>query len=373
MFDKSKVSVFHVPRWEAVFRAELVPGVVSIIAVHDTTRGRALGGCRMWHYTDEAQALTDVLRLSRGMTFKNAISDLPLGGGKAIIICDPNVAGEEREQILLEFGKFVDFINDRREIYCTAEDMNTTVADMKIVSRSTDNIFGTTVDPSPFTAWGVFCAAKKTAEFFADDLFGGDGSLGGKRILIQGIGKVGHTLADLLHQEGAHLFFSDVRQESVEAAISRCPGAVAVPPQMVYDQNVDIFMPCARGEVVTVHNVDKVRFKILCGAANNQLAATRVGGRLQDRGIVYCPDYIANMGGVCSIQFIEIEKMTDDQARAKISDTVDRQLEQTYRTGFEMNLAFNQAVDYVVKKVVWGEHKGVLTKNNRQLFPKAAE
>ena len=371
MFDKSKVSVLNVPRWEAVYRAELVPGVVSIIAVHDTSRGRALGGCRMWPYRHESSAFTDVLRLSRGMTFKNAISDLPLGGGKSIIICDPKVSGDAREEILLEFGKFVDYVNGDDEIYCTAEDMNTTVADMKVVARATKHIFGTTVDPSPYTAWGVFAAIRKSISFFAADLFGGDKGLRDKRILIQGVGKVGLTLAEKLHKEGAKLFLSDLREESLQTAVEACPGAEIVPADEVFDKEVDVFVPCAAGEVVTERNVDHVKFKILCGAANNQLASTPVGGRLQDRGIVYCPDYVVNMGGVCSIQFIEIEKMTDVEARAKIYATVDKQLELTFRTGFRENLAFNQAVDHAVKKIVWADHNGVLTEDNRKLFPKA--
>jgi len=370
MFDRDEVAFFDVPKWKAVYRAQLTPNAVSIVAVHDNTRGRALGGCRMWPYQNEAAALTDVLRLSRGMTFKNAIADLPLGGGKAIIICDPKVSGAEREEILVEFGKFIEFINRDDEIYYTAEDMNTTVADMKVISRSTSHIFGTTVDPSPFTSWGVFSAIKKTVDFFSEDLFAGDGSLRGKRILVQGAGKVGSTLAEYLHEEGAELLLSDVREESVRRALENCPGAVSVHPDQVHEHEVDVFVPCARGGVITEKNVNDVKMKILCGAANNQLARTKVGGLLQGRGIVYCPDYIANMGGVCSIQFVEIEKMTDEAARARITDTVNRRLDLTYQTGFRENLAFNEAVDHAVKDIVWGGRTSVLKKNNRNLFPK---
>ncbi|MDJ0837037.1 MAG: Glu/Leu/Phe/Val dehydrogenase dimerization domain-containing protein [Acidobacteriota bacterium] len=371
MFDINRVSILNVPRWEAVYRAEICPGIVSIVAIHDTTRGRALGGCRILTYENESAALTDVLRLSRGMTFKNAIADLPLGGGKALIMCDPEIAGEERERMLLEFGKFVDAVNGDRERYITAEDMNTTVSDMLVVKRTTRHISGIEVDPSPYTAWGVYCAVKSATRFFADDLFGGNGDLRGKRILIQGIGKVGHTMAEHLDKAGAELFVSDINPSSIDRLLTEVPSANVVAPDKVIDQEVDIFVPCAGGEVVTKYNIDNVKFKILCGAANNQLATTPIGARLQERGIVYCPDYIANMGGVCSIQYLEIERLSEEETLERIANTVDQRLKLTFETGFANNLSFNEAVDHAVKELIWGNKESTLTAHNRDLFPGA--
>jgi len=369
MFDPVNVSRLSIPRWEVVYRVELMPAVVSIIAIHDTTRGRALGGCRMAQYRNEAAALTDVLRLSRGMTFKNAIADLPLGGGKALILCDPKVAGAEREHVLEEFGKFVAWVNSVDERYYTAEDMNSSVADMHVVKRFTHNIFGTAIDPSPYTAWGVFSGIKFAVDYFAADLFDGKSGLKGKKVLVQGLGKVGRTVLDLLDEQGANLFICDIREESIKDALIRYPSATVVHPDDVNTVDVDVFTPCAKGEVITRMNVDDLKFKIVCGAANNQLQNSSVGSRLQARGMVYCPDYISNMGGVCGIQYLEVEKLSKEVTLQKIENTVRKMLGLTFRAGFRNNLAFGQAVDHVVKNIIWGHPMENREFNNRRLFP----
>ena len=354
MFDPVNVSRLSIPRWEVVYRVELMPGVVSLIAIHDITRGWALGGCRMARYSNEALALTDVLRLSRGMTFKNAIADLPLGGGKSIIICDPKVSGDEREKVLGEFGKFVAWVNSEEDRYYTAEDMNTTVADMHIVKKHTKNIFGTTVDPSPYTAWGVFSGIRFSVDYFAADLFDGKAGLEGKRVLVQGLGKVGKGLLDYLAEQGAELYVCDIHESKIEEALAVHPGARVVNADEIDHLEADVFAPCARGEVVDKKNVDSLKFKIICGAANNQLQTSKIGHRLQARGVVYCPDYVANMGGVCSIQYLEIEKLGREITLQNIENTVRKMLGLTFRAAFRNNLAFGEAVDHVVKKIVWG-------------------
>lgn len=369
MFDETKVTSLNIPNWEAVFRAEICPGVISIIAVHDNTRGVALGGCRMSHYDNEAEALTDVLRLSRGMTFKNAIADLPLGGGKSVIICDPTVKGEEREKILEEFGKFVAWVNREKDCYCTAEDMNTTVADMTSVKKYASNIFGISVDPSPYTAWGVFCAIEYAVDYFAMDHFDGNRTLKGKRVLIQGLGKVGKKLLEYLTNAGAQVLVSDINEAALKAAQETYPGTIIVPADKIMDEQVDVFAPCARGEVVTRKNIGNVNFKILCGAANNQLQNTRIGHELQRKGVIYCPDYITNMGGVCSIQYMEIDHISDEAALVKIQATVRKMLGLTFQAAFKNNISFNEAVDHVVKKIVWGKSEPNLDFNNEELFP----
>jgi len=371
MFDPVNVSRLSIPRWDVVYRVELMPGVVSLIAIHDITRGWALGGCRMARYSNEALALTDVLRLSRGMTFKNAIADLPLGGGKSIIICDPKISGAEREEVLGEFGKFVAWVNSEEDRYYTAEDMNTTVADMHIVKKHTKNIFGTTVDPSPYTAWGVFSGIRFTVDYFAADLFDGQAGLAGKSVLVQGLGKVGRRLMDYLAEHDAKLYVCDIHESKIEEALAAHPGATVVKPDEVDHLEADVFAPCARGEVVTKNNVDVLKYKVICGAANNQLQASKIGHRLQARGAVYCPDYVANMGGVCSIQYLEIEKLGAEITNQKIENTVRKMLGLTFRAAFRNNLAFGEAVDHVVKKIVWGTPIENKDFNNRRLFPLA--
>ena len=355
MYNEQKISRLSVPGWEAVFRTELEPGVVAIIAIHDISLGRALGGCRMAWYPNESEALTDVLRLSRGMTFKNAIADLPLGGGKSVIICDPKISGSDRDRVLEAFGKFLAWVNKDNDRYYTAEDMNSTLEDMRVMARQTHNIFGIEVDPSPLTAWGVYSAIAASVNYFADDLFEGNGALAGKSVLVQGLGKVGLDLVGLLADSGAELYITDINPAAERRALEKYPNAVRVPGDQLLEQQVDIFAPCARGEVVTRNNLDQLRFKILCGAANNQLQDPATGVALHQRGIVYCPDYVANMGGVCAIQYLEVEKLSLEEGRQRISDTVDKMLELTFRTGQSEGLAYSQAVDHVVVELVWGK------------------
>jgi leucine dehydrogenase len=371
MFEANRVSKLSIPLYEGVYRTELSHGAIAIIAVHDTTRGWALGGCRMAIYANEAEALTDVLRLSRGMTFKNAIADLPLGGGKSVIICDPKISGDARNEVLEDFGRFVSWVNRNLKRYCTAEDMNTTVADMLTVNKQTKFIHGTTVDPSPSTAFGVFSAIEHAVEYFAEDLFDGDGSLRGKSVLIQGLGKVGWDLLERMVQEGARCVVTDIRQGVVARAVESFPGVTAIDPtpEALLQAECDIFAPCALGGVINKDNVGDLPFKIICGSANNQLQSEALGSRLHQRGIVYCPDYVANMGGVCCIQYLEIMQLGEEENLKRIRETVRRQQEATFRTGFEKDVAFNLAVNHVVKDIVWGTPIVDESFRNGEAFP----
>lgn len=353
MFQPSNVVALDVPQWQAVYKAELVEGIFAIIAVHDTTRGQALGGCRMAKYADLSEALTDVLRLSRGMTFKNAIADLPLGGGKSVIVCDPAIAGAARETLLEEFGRFMTWVNDQGHAYITAEDMNTTVADMHVLKRTTKFVLGLDVDPSPYTAWGVYSAIVHATRYFADDLFGGNGDLRGKRVLVQGLGKVGHTLVEHLHRAGAKLYVTDIREQATARIAAAFPDVTVIAPSELFATEVDIFAPCAAGGLITTQSIDQIKFRILCGAANNQLQNTEIGRQLQARGIAYCPDFVANMGGVCSIQYEELDKLSQQETEARIKDTVERRLNETFATGFAEQISFGEAVDLLVKRNVW--------------------
>jgi len=371
-FDEAKVSRLSIPGWESVYRKEIHPGAIAIIAIHDTSRGWALGGCRMALYDNEAEALTDVLRLSRGMTFKNAIAELPLGGGKAVIVCDPGIEGEERREVLQKFGQFVAWVNRKRDRYCTAEDMNTTVPDMHEVKKHTKNVFGIDVDPSPFTSWGVFCAIKFAVSYFHLDLFEGRPHLEGKRVLVQGLGKVGRTLVKYLNEAGAKVMVSDISEKAIAWARKTYPGIEVVTPEDCLEAEADVFAPCARGEVITKYNVDTLKFKIICGAANNQLQNSATGRGLHGRGVVYCPDYIANMGGVCALQYMEIQELSEKDAFDRIETTVRKMLALTFRTAFRNNLSFDESVDVVVKKILWGQKESNLTVETSQIFPLTA-
>jgi len=272
-------------------------GLRAIIAIHNTSLGPSLGGVRMRQYKSEDEAMGDVLRLSRAMTYKAAAAGLRLGGGKAVIIGDP--ARQKSEKLLEVFGRF---INDLGGKYIAAEDVGTSVADMECIKRSTRYVVGTSEmvggsgDPSPATAYGVFLGMKATV----GEVFGSH-SLHGFKVAIQGIGKVGYCLAKYLHREGAQLIVSDADRERVGLAVREF-GAQPVETEQIWDIEADIFAPCALGGIVNDSNINRLRFKIIAGAANNQLAdEEKHGHELHQRDIVYAPDYVINAGGLINV------------------------------------------------------------------------
>ncbi len=281
---------------QIVFGSDEASGLRAIIAIHDTHRGPALGGLRIYPYASEAEALTDVLRLSRGMTYKSALADLPLGGGKAVIIADPRT--DKTPELLRAMGRLVDSLGGA---YITAEDSGSSEADMRIIAETTHHVSGLgrddgeSGDPSPFTAWGVFCALKSAVRHGL-----GRRDLEGLRVAIQGVGHVGAHLARHLHAAGARLVLTDVNRE---AAIHLAEefGAETTAPDAIFDAEVDVFAPCALGAALTPEVVERLRAKVVCGAANNQLASPEIAERLMARGILYTPDYVANAGGVIEI------------------------------------------------------------------------
>jgi len=260
-------------------------------------------------------------------------------------------------------------LESKEEDQVKAEDMNTTVADMHGGKKDTKNISGTSVDPSPYTAWGTFAAIKFSVDYFANDLFDGHRDLSGRSVLVQGIGKVGMILLDYLDKAGCKLLVSDISPDSIRWAKEKFPNCVVVDADKVDETEADVFAPCARGEVVNKGNVSTLPFKIICGAANNQLQNLYVGRDLHSRGVVYCPDYVTNMGGVCSIQYIEIEELSHDVALHKIEKTVRKMLGLTFRAAFQNKLSFCDSVDHVVKKILWGEKIESHSFSNRRLFP----
>src|SRR5690606_16373124 len=282
-------------------------GLKAIIAIHNSTLGPALGGCRMWPYESEEAAMQDVLRLSRGMTYKNAAMGLNLGGGKSVIIGDPQK--DKSEALFRAYGKFVDSLGGR---YITAVDAGVTVEDMTQVASETRWVVGLpdrSGDPSPVTAVGVLEGMKACLQTVY-----GDPSREGRTVAVQGVGSVGYELSKLLHEEGAKLVVSDIFPEKAERA-QREFGAQVVDPEAIYDVECDIFSPCALGGVLNDDTIGRLKCRIVAGSANNQLAAPQHAGAMADRGILYAPDFVINGGGVINVTE-EFNPAGYDRARA---------------------------------------------------------
>ncbi|MBX7150346.1 leucine dehydrogenase [bacterium] len=262
----------------------------AIFALHNTRLGPAIGGTRLWRYDRFENAMTDALRLSRGMTYKCAMAGIPFGGGKSVIIADGNTI--RREPIFKTHGKFVERLGGH---YITAEDVGTSPADMAYVRTETRHVAGLAEhsgDPSPWTAKGVVYAMKAAARF----RWGND-ELRGKIIAIQGCGHVGYYLAKELHFLGAKLIVTDIDQAKIDRCVKEFD-AIAVKPDAIYTAHADIFAPCALGGIINEKTLPQLRVEIVCGAANNQLQELQHGQLIHQLGIVYVPDYIANAGGI---------------------------------------------------------------------------
>lgn len=278
---------------QVVFCHDKVTGLKAIIAVHDTTMGPALGGTRMWNYANSEEALTDVLRLSRGMTYKSALAGLPLGGGKAVIIGDAKK--DKSEAFFKAYGRFVNSLGGK---YITAEDVNIRTADIDIVGTETAFVAGTegkAGDPSPHTAEGTYLGLKAAAKH----AFGNE-SLSGLRIAIQGLGAVGYDFAEYCAKEGAQLIVADVNEEAVERAVKEL-SAEAVSVDAIYDLACDVYAPCALGATINDATLKRIKAKVIAGSANNQLATPAHDKVLRDMGILYAPDYVINAGGVIHV------------------------------------------------------------------------
>ncbi|MFC4324047.1 branched-chain amino acid dehydrogenase [Litchfieldia salsa] len=271
-------------------------GLKAIIAIHDTTLGPALGGTRMWTYETEEAAIEDALRLAKGMTYKNAVAGLNLGGGKTVIIGDPRK--DKNEEMFRAFGRYIQGLNGR---YITAEDVGTTVADMDLIHEETDFVtgispaFGSSGNPSPVTAYGVYRGMKAAAK----EAFGTD-SLEGKIVAVQGVGNVAYTLCKYLHEEGAQLIVTDINKDAVKRAVEDF-GAKAVEIDEIYSVDCDIYAPCALGASINDQTIPQLKAKVIAGAANNQLREPRHGDVIHELGIVYAPDYVINAGGVINV------------------------------------------------------------------------
>jgi leucine dehydrogenase len=315
-------------------------GYHGIIAIHSTVLGPAVGGTRFWNYATEAEALTDALRLSHGMTYKNALAGLPLGGGKSIII--GNNKATNREALLRAHGRFVDTLNGR---YITAEDVGTSPADMEIVRAETQHVAGLlrgSGDPSPFTARGVFRAIQASSKFLwnTDDL-------SGRTVALQGCGHVGYNLAKLLHGAGAKLIVSDVDEKNL-ARVTEEFAAQTVPPDEIFSVQADVFAPCALGGVINDRTIPELKVQIVAGAANNQLLEERHGAMLRERKILYAPDYVANAGGVLN-GCRELFGWKAEDALKKIDEIYDTTL-RIFESAQEQEITTNKAADRLAEK-----------------------
>jgi len=287
-------------------------GLKAIIAIHSTICGPSLGGTRMWNYKNGEEALKDVLRLSRGMTYKNAISGLALGGGKAVII--GNSREDKSEALFRSFGKYVDSLNGD---YITAEDVGINPEDMLQVAMETKHVSGLpgkSGDPSPVTAYGVYMGMKAAAKF----RYGND-SLEGKKIAIQGVGHVGEYLVEYLSKENAKIIITDIHEDMIKRVCDKYKCS-HVAPENIYDIDMDIYAPCALGSTINDETINRLKCQIIAGAANNQLENENIHGlQLMQKNIIYAPDYLINAGGVMNC-YKEVYNIPDEKVMKMAED-----------------------------------------------------
>ncbi|MCR9221331.1 MAG: amino acid dehydrogenase [Alphaproteobacteria bacterium] len=337
------MTVFSTPHFDdheqVVFASDAATGLKAIIAVHNTHRGPALGGCRMWAYGSEEEAIADALRLARGMTYKNALADLPWGGGKSVIIGDAKT--DKTPELMQAMGVAVERLGGR---YIVAEDVGTNPDDMVAVHKHTDHVRGVKgegFDPSPATAFGCFVGVKASVQ---ERL--GRTSLQGLRVAVQGLGHVGYDLARQLSEAGADLVVSDMDDAALARARAEL-GAESVGLDQIYAQDVDVFAPCALGAVLNDETIPKLKARIVAGSANNQLAEDRHGQALADKGVLYAPDYVINAGGVIHIfhEGPDYDKQTAFAHVGRIAETLTAIYERARAAGVPTHVAADRLAE----------------------------
>lgn len=336
------------PGHEDVVRVQdAATGLTGFIAIHSTQLGPAAGGLRMRPYDSEAAALEDALRLSRGMTYKNAAAELPLGGGKAVIMGDP--ATRKSPELLRAFGRAVASLEGR---YWTAEDMGMTPADMAVIQEETDFVAGladgkfASGDPSPITARGIFNAIRTAARhrFGSDDLTG-------KTVSVQGLGHVGQHLCALLAEAGARLVVTDINQDAVRRVVE-IHGATPVSTDGIFAAEADIFAPCAIGAILNAETIPSLRVSVVAGGANNQLATPEDGARLHARGILYAPDFVANGGGIINAA---TEILRIENREAWVADklaALDRTMDRILTRARTLDVSPNEVAERIVEETL---------------------
>ncbi len=319
-----------------------------IIAVHNTRRGPAAGGTRLWAYPDTATATDDALRLSRAMSYKNAMADIPFGGGKAVILRPPSRF--DRAALFAAYGRAIETLGG---VYCTAEDVGVSTDDMRIVRQQTRYVGGlnegaaASGDPSPVTADGVFRGLHVAAKHAL-----GRNDLSGARVAVQGLGHVGYNLCQRLHRAGASLIVADINQTVIDKAKAEF-GAVQVSTETIHSVDVDIYAPCALGGAVNAATVNDIQAKVVGGAANNQLATPDMGQLLLERGILYCPDYVINGGGIINVAAELSGTYNPDWVDAKL-EGLKLTLAEIFKASQAQNIPADQIADKMAQTRIYG-------------------
>jgi leucine dehydrogenase len=315
------------------------PDIKAIIAIHDTSLGAAMGATRLYPYVNEEAALKDALRLSRGMTYKAACANIPVGGGKAVII---SKVEHKNDDLLRAYGRFVESLNGR---FITGQDVNLTPNDVRTISQETKHVVGVeekSGGPAPVTAWGVFLGLKAAVSFQLKTQ-----SLEGIKVAVQGLGNVGKNLCQHLYENGAKLFVTDISPERSEE-VKRLYGATVVAPDEIYSQKVDIFSPCALGGILNDQTIPKIRASIIAGAANNQLGQEQINGQmLTNKGILYSPDYVINAGGLINV-YNEMIGYNEEKAFQQVENIYETLLEifaRAHEQGITTNAAAMQLAE----------------------------
>lgn len=329
---------------QLVFCSNKESGLKAVIAIHDTTLGPAIGGTRMWKYTSVEEAVEDVLRLARGMTYKSSIAGLNFGGGNAVIIGDSSK--QKSELLFRTFGKFIDGLGGR---YITAEDVGTTVKDMEYVRMETKYVTGISKalggsgDPAPVTAYGVYVGMKACAK-----AKWGNDSLENKKIVIQGAGQVAQHLCEHLYNDNAELIISDISEEKINKVLNSVKADV-VDPKDVYNIEAEIFSPCALGAILNDNTIPKMKCEIIAGSANNQLQnEDKHGKMLLDKDILYAPDYVINAGGLMNVSN-ELEGYRQDRA-LKHADSIYDILTRVIKISQEENIPTHKASNKIAEE-----------------------
>ena len=322
-------------------------GLKAIIAVHSTALGPGAGGTRRWVYSNDEDALTDVLRLSRGMTYKNAVAGLKLGGGKAVILGSDDAP--KSPELFRAFGRFINSLSGR---YITAEDVGCSVDDMRYVHEETKFVTGLPPsgndaggDPSPWTAIGCFEGIEAAAKARL-----GVDAVKGLRVAVQGVGHVGFFLCKLLHEAGAELFVSDVNKDNLKITLDAVPATV-VPPKELLFADVDVLAPCALGNILTSVTIPKIKAKVIAGGANNQLSTPADGMLLAERDILYAPDYVINAGGIINVAAQYFGNSSKDDVRADVGRIKDR-LKLIFEQARETGRPTNELADELARSLV---------------------
>jgi leucine dehydrogenase len=320
-------------------------GFVAWIAVHNSGRGPALGGCRVWHYANEEEALTDVLRLSKGMTYKNSLAKLPLGGGKSVVHTDLKTIN--REALFEHIGLFVESLGG---LYITAEDINSTVEDMAIAKRKTSHVatVGSSGNPSPFTAYGVYFAIKAAVKHKLQKQ-----SLDGLTVAIQGVGETGGRLAQLLKKDNCRIIAADINEDNIKC-LEKKIALTRVNEEQIYEMQCDVFSPCALGGALNELTIPRLNCSIVAGSANNQLLKESDGDLLLRRNILYVPDYAGNAGGVINISCELDQKYSQTKAMrltTEIEQTVLEIIQQADKLGLPTNTVADKIAENLFKNV----------------------